>query len=111
MISPDLKSVQMALNSLPFPVAVVIHTWLPNITGDDQPFPGIADSQLIFVESFQEIGTPVSDEIPFKSLPRKWVHDGWEFCATETIEENIKRPRMEGAYLRDMLRILGELPR
>jgi hypothetical protein len=47
-----------------------------NITGDDHPFPGMVTFQAIFVESFQEDGTPVSDEIPFNSLPRKWVHDG-----------------------------------
>lgn len=38
--------------------------------------PSMAVFQAIWVESFQVVGIPFSVDIPFRSLPLKWVQEG-----------------------------------
>src|SRR5262245_763463 len=74
MILPDSRSTQTANIFLPSGVAVVIQTWLPSTTGDDQPLPWIAVFQTMLVFSLQRAGSPFAPAaMPVPLGPRNWV--------------------------------------
>src|SRR4051794_5322337 len=61
----------MACSSLPSAGALVSHTCLPRITGDDQALPLIETFHATFVFSSHFTGRPFESDLPSPAGPRK----------------------------------------